>query len=149
MASTASLRHLVRLTDLEQSEVDSILDASVRLRHEDAQNPLTGRTIGLLFFRGSLRTRASFEAAVVDSLVDQTLRAARDHDLERILVAGGVACNQRLREVMAERAAKEGRSAHFPTPEWCTDNAVMIAGLGWELWRTGALADLSLDASPR
>jgi len=64
MASTASLRHLVRLTDLEQSEVDSILDASVQLRHEDAQNRLTGRTVGLLFFRGSLRTRASFEAAV-------------------------------------------------------------------------------------
>ena len=92
---------------------------------------------------------ASFEAAVVDSLVDQTLRAARDHGLERILVAGGVACNSRLREVMTERAAGEGRAAHFPAPEWCTDNAVMIAGLGWELWRTGAVADLSLDASPR
>ncbi len=92
---------------------------------------------------------ASFEAAVVDSLVEQTLKAAKEHALERILVAGGVACNQRLREVMAERASREGLTAHFPAPEWCTDNAVMIAGLGWELWRTGALADLSLDASPR
>ena len=92
---------------------------------------------------------ASFEAAVVDSLVEQTLRAAKEHGLERILVAGGVACNQRLRESMTARAAEEGRSAHFPAPEWCTDNAVMIAGLGWELWRSGEIADLSLDASPR
>jgi len=92
---------------------------------------------------------ASFEDAVVDSLVEQTLRAADEHALDRILVAGGVACNQRLRKVMVERAGLKGLTAHFPAPEWCTDNAVMIAGLGWELWRTGALADLSLDASPR
>jgi N6-L-threonylcarbamoyladenine synthase len=81
--------------------------------------------------------------------VDQTLRAAREYGLDRILVAGGVACNLRLREVMTARAAEEGRTAHFPAPEWCTDNAVMIAGLGWELWKSGAIADLSLDASPR
>jgi N6-L-threonylcarbamoyladenine synthase len=92
---------------------------------------------------------ASFEAAVTDALVDQTLRAAREYGLDRILVAGGVACNLRLREVMTARAAEEGRTAHFPAPEWCTDNAVMIAGLGWELWKSGAIADLSLDASPR
>ena len=92
---------------------------------------------------------ASFEAAVVDSLVEQTLRAAREHGLERILVAGGVACNYRLREVMRARAGEEGRAAHFPAPEWCTDNAVMIAGLGWELFKADVLADLALDASPR
>lgn len=92
---------------------------------------------------------ASFEEAVVDSLVEQTLRAAKEHSLERILVAGGVACNRRLREVMQQRAQDAGLSAHFPAPEWCTDNAVMIAGLGWELCQAGSLADLSLDASPR
>ena len=64
MASTAALRHLVRLTDLEQNEIDAILDASVRIRQEGTTRSLSGKTIGLLFFRGSLRTRASFEAAV-------------------------------------------------------------------------------------
>ena len=92
---------------------------------------------------------ASFEAAVVDSLVGQTLKAAREHKLDRILVAGGVACNRRLREVMTTQASAEGRSAHFPEPKWCTDNAVMIAGIGWELFKAGAVSDLSLDASPR
>jgi N6-L-threonylcarbamoyladenine synthase len=60
-----------------------------------------------------------------------------------------VACNHRLREVMHERASAEGCTAHFPDPEWCTDNAVMIAGLGWELFKAGAVSDLNLDASPR
>ena len=64
MASTAANRHLVQLTDLEQSEIDSILEASARIRHEGSEKSLSGKTIGLLFFRGSLRTRASFEAAV-------------------------------------------------------------------------------------
>lgn len=63
-SSTQSLRHLVRLTDLSQEEVEGILDASVKLRQEGAPLALSGRTLGLLFFRGSLRTRASFEAAV-------------------------------------------------------------------------------------
>jgi N-acetylornithine carbamoyltransferase len=64
MASTAALRHLVRLADLEQSEVDSILDLSSQIRREGSQAGLNGRTIGLLFFRRSLRTRVSFEAAI-------------------------------------------------------------------------------------
>jgi len=50
---------------------------------------------------------------------------------------------------MTARAAAEGRAAHFPEPKWCTDNAVMIAGIGWELFKAGAVSDLSLDASPR
>ncbi len=64
MTSTQALRHLVRLTDLGQEEIDAILDASVQIRHEGTERSLTGQTLGLLFFRGSLRTRASFEAAV-------------------------------------------------------------------------------------
>ena len=64
MTSTQALRHLVRLTDLGQEEVDAILNASAQIRHEGTERSLAGQTLGLLFFRGSLRTRASFEAAV-------------------------------------------------------------------------------------
>ena len=66
-----------------------------------------------------------------------------------ILVAGGVACNQRLRREMAARAEREGLRACFPSPAYCTDNAVMIAGLGHELLVAGRTADLALDASSR
>jgi N6-L-threonylcarbamoyladenine synthase len=92
---------------------------------------------------------ASFEAAVVDALVDETLRAARAEGLTTVLVAGGVACNRRLRVEMTARAAAAGVKALFPSPAYCTDNAVMIAGLGYEVLAAGRLADLALDAASR
>ena len=92
---------------------------------------------------------ASFQEAVVDSLATQCVRACREENLPRLLVGGGVACNGRLREVLRERAASEGFEVTFPTPEYCTDNAVMIAALGWELLRAGKTASWDLDALPR
>ena len=98
---------------------------------------------------GRADVAASFQEAVVDSLATQTLRAAEREGVDTVLVAGGVACNTRLREVLAARAAKVGVRAHFPAPKYCTDNAAMIAGLGYELLRAGLTADLSVDAAAR
>lgn len=92
---------------------------------------------------------ASFQEAVVDSLVHTTLRAAEREGVDTVLVAGGVACNQRLRERMHAACEETGRRAVFPTPAYCTDNAVMIAGLGWEHLRAGERAGLDLDAAAR
>lgn len=92
---------------------------------------------------------ASFEQAVADVLVEQSLRAARSEGLERVLVAGGVACNQRLRSEFAARTEGTRVDVRFPSPAYCTDNAVMIAGQGWALLEAGRASDLSLDASPR
>jgi N6-L-threonylcarbamoyladenine synthase len=92
---------------------------------------------------------ASFEGAVVDVLVEETLRTARKEGLETVLVAGGVACNRRLRKEMTARAADQGVRALFPSPAYCTDNAAMIAGLGFHLLRADRTGGLDLDASPR
>jgi len=92
---------------------------------------------------------ASFESAVVDVLVEETLRTARLEGMETVLVAGGVACNRRLRKEMAERAEAIGVRARFPSPAYCTDNAAMIAGLGFHHLLAGRRAGLDLDASPR
>lgn len=92
---------------------------------------------------------ASFQEAVVDALVEQSLAAARDRELSTVIVSGGVACNARLREKLTAAAEAEGRHAVFPAPRYCTDNAAMIAGLGWHHWRAGELADLALDACAR
>jgi N6-L-threonylcarbamoyladenine synthase len=92
---------------------------------------------------------ASFEQAVCDALVEECLRTAELEGLSTILVAGGVACNRRLRAEMTTRAAARGLRALFPSPAYCTDNAVMIAGLGWHVWRAGRETGLALDASPR
>ena len=91
---------------------------------------------------------ASFEQAVVDCLVGETLRAAEREGSSCVLVAGGVACNRRLREQMAACAGERGIEAIFPSPEYCTDNAVMIAGLGYELYKAQRVAAWDLDASP-
>ena len=92
---------------------------------------------------------ASFEAAVVDTLCAETLRAAEREGVDTVLVSGGVACNRLLRRQMTDEAAARGLRAVFPAPARCTDNAVMIAALGWELLRAGRAADLDVDASPR
>ena len=65
MAERAAIRHLIRLHDLADDELEEVLESSARLKRERARKrELEGRTAGLLFFRGSLRTRTSFEAAV-------------------------------------------------------------------------------------
>lgn len=90
---------------------------------------------------------ASFEQAVMQTLVRKCLRASKMHQIPRILVGGGVACNRRLRVLMAEEAAKKGVEATFARPEHCTDNAVMIAGLGDARWQAGETADLLVDVA--
>jgi N6-L-threonylcarbamoyladenine synthase len=83
---------------------------------------------------------------VADVLVEQTIAAARAEGLATVVVTGGVACNQRLRERMRSAAGEHGIAAIFPAPALCTDNAAMIAGQGWHLWRAGMVAGLDLDA---
>lgn len=92
---------------------------------------------------------ASFQEAAIDVLVEQALAAARRLGLNTVLVTGGVACNQRLRTRMTQAARSAGRSAVFPSPSLCTDNAAMVAGLGFHLLRAGRSASLAFDASPR
>ena len=92
---------------------------------------------------------ASFQEAVVDDLMDTTLRAAAEQGLEQIVVGGGVASNRRLREMAEERCTERGLRVLFPSPRWCTDNAAMVAGLGWRLLEAGRRDGWELDAAPR
>ena len=92
---------------------------------------------------------ASFQEAVVDSLVKPTIATARELGLGTVLVVGGVACNARLRERMTAAAEDAGLECRFPSPAYCTDNAAMIAGLGYHLLQAGQVADLHADASAR
>jgi N-acetylornithine carbamoyltransferase len=64
MTETSAFRHLLSLQDLSDREVDDLLDLSLRMKRRTGAFQLSGRNVGLLFFRPSLRTRASFEAAV-------------------------------------------------------------------------------------
>ncbi len=72
----------------------------------------------------------AFEDAVVDTLTEKCRRALRATGRERLVVAGGVGANRRLRERLAGVAGEYGASAHFPRPQFCTDNGAMIALAG-------------------
>lgn len=76
---------------------------------------------------------ASFQEAVVDVLATKLIRAARERGADHVTVVGGVACNSRLRTVIAERAARHRLKVAFPSPVYCTDNAAMIGRAAWDL----------------
>jgi N6-L-threonylcarbamoyladenine synthase len=92
---------------------------------------------------------ASFQETVVGILVGHTVRAARDAAVRDVAVGGGVAANGRLRDAMSAAAEKEGLTLTLPPMALCTDNAAMIAGLGYHLFLAGEGRDLSFDASAR
>ena len=89
---------------------------------------------------------ASFQEAVVDMLVAPTLRAARELGVTRIVLAGGVAANSRLRQRMTEATRAEGMEVHVPPPSLCTDNGAMIALTGYHWLKRGRRDDLRLNA---
>ena len=90
---------------------------------------------------------ASFQAAVIDQLLNKTRLALVQHRLPQLQMAGGVAANRGLRAAVAALTAELGVELFVPSPRRCTDNAAMIAAAGyWRLAR-GERADLSLNAS--
>jgi N6-L-threonylcarbamoyladenine synthase len=92
---------------------------------------------------------ASFQQAVVDCLVDRTRLALQRSDAPALVVAGGVAANQAIRDALAELAEANGRRFSVP-PAWlCTDNAAMIAWAGAERFAAGKFDALDVPARAR
>ncbi len=87
---------------------------------------------------------AAFQDAVVDVLVAKTVRAARDERVKEIVVSGGVAANEALRQALVRRAPVPVR---LPPPVLCTDNAAMVAACGYFRFQRGERAGLDQDVS--
>lgn len=90
---------------------------------------------------------ASFQAAIVDVLVDKCLAALRATRLTRLCVGGGVAANAAFRARLQLEVAKAGYELFIAPPALCTDNAVMGA-IAWEEYRAGRFEPLSADIKP-
>ncbi len=73
---------------------------------------------------------ASFQAAVVETLVEKCRAALEATGLARLVIAGGVGANRSLRAALAEMGRARGASVHYPKPALCTDNGAMIAYAG-------------------
>jgi N6-L-threonylcarbamoyladenine synthase len=89
---------------------------------------------------------ASFQEAVVDMLINPTVTAAVAQGVKRIVLAGGVAANSRLREKINDRAEAENLQVYFPSAKFCTDNAAMIALTGYHWIQRGHRDDFALNA---
>jgi len=89
---------------------------------------------------------ASFQHVVVKSLVRTMERIAEEHYPKTLIIAGGVACNGKLREVAREMAAKLDLPVYFPSPHLSTDNAAMIAAAGTVKLQAGERGTLDLNA---
>ena len=91
---------------------------------------------------------ASFQQAVVDVLVDKTLKACKQMGYNQVALAGGVACNHGLRSGMEAACKASGLELFMPQPIYCTDNAAMIATRGYYSLINGTAHGLELNAYP-
>ena len=91
---------------------------------------------------------ASFQNAVVESLVSRAVMAAREYGYTRLAIAGGVASNSALRAGMAEACKKEGIEFYYPSPIFCTDNGAMIGVAAYYEYKKGIRHGWDLNAVP-
>jgi N6-L-threonylcarbamoyladenine synthase len=92
---------------------------------------------------------ASFQEAVVDSLVSRALLAVRQYNCRRLVVGGGVAANRRLRLELEKQTVATGIELFLPALKLCTDNAAMVAAMGYYLLQAGERLNLRADVFAR
>lgn len=91
---------------------------------------------------------ASFQKAVVDTLVEKAVKAAKEYHMDKLAIAGGVASNNTLRSAMEKACEREGISFYHPSPVFCTDNAAMIGVAAYYEYKKGTRHGLDLNAVP-
>ncbi|HNJ86838.1 MAG TPA: tRNA (adenosine(37)-N6)-threonylcarbamoyltransferase complex transferase subunit TsaD [Agitococcus sp.] len=92
---------------------------------------------------------ASFEAAIVDSLVKKCERALKQTGLKRLVMAGGVSANLRLRAQLQDLAMRKRWQVFYPSAAFCTDNGAMIAYAGCQRLVAGQQENLSVTVKSR
>ena len=91
---------------------------------------------------------ASFQRCVVEVLVEHAIAAAKDHKIDKLAIAGGVASNSGLRTAMEEACRNNKIQFYHPSPIFCTDNAAMIGGAAYYEYQKGTRHGLDLNAIP-
>lgn len=91
---------------------------------------------------------SSFEKAVTDVLIENTVQAIKQNKIDTVALAGGVSANSYIRERFKELGEHENLKIYYPEPILCTDNAAMIASAGYYNFINNKFADLDLNAIP-
>lgn len=89
---------------------------------------------------------ASFQHVAIESIISKTKKALVDNNIKNLIVAGGVAANQGLREEVEKLQKELDLNVTIPSMKYCTDNATMIAAAGYYAYKLGRRADLSLNS---
>lgn len=104
---------------------------------------------GVLAEQDKADIAAGFQAAVVDTLAIKCKRAMKETGINRLIIAGGVGANKRLREKLRQTAESLKGAVYYPRPELCTDNGAMIAYAGTQRLLAGERAELAVSVVPR
>ena len=88
----------------------------------------------------------SFQKTATEILTTKTFEAAKELNIDKIVLAGGVSANSYIRDQFMGLSVQEGKQIYFPELEYCTDNAAMIASAGYYNYLEGNVADLKLNA---
>lgn len=104
---------------------------------------------GVLAEQDKADIAAGFQAAVVDTLAIKCKRAMQQTGINRLIIAGGVGANKRLREKLRQTAEALQGAVYYPRPELCTDNGAMIAYAGTRRLLAGEHSELAVAVVPR
>jgi len=126
----------------------AVLTQVKRLAHARPEGPATAHLADPLSLQQKADVAASAQAAIVDVLVKKSMTAVKTTGLRRLVVAGGVGANARLREQLDAACAQAGVRVHYPELHLCTDNGAMIA-LAAGLRAQAGLLDMSASAAYR
>ena len=91
----------------------------------------------------------AFQDSVVDTLAIKCKRALKETGYKRLVIAGGVSANKKLRETLGTMMKNLGGEVFYPQPQFCTDNGAMIAYTGFLRLKQGQHSDLAIDVKPR
>ena len=119
----------------------------VMIKEDNYNFSFSGLKTAVLNYLNSTRLRGeeivtedvckSFQEAVVDVLLEKSFRLAREKDMDKIVLCGGVSANSRIREAFEERGREENIKIFYPELKLCTDNAAMIASAAYYEYRAG------------
>lgn len=91
---------------------------------------------------------ASFQEAVMQWVTQKTILACEEENIKSVVIGGGVSANSRLRALLSEAARIRGFELYLPPFELTTDNAAMIARLGYSLYKKGKRSNFNMEADP-